>query len=287
MRDVPDYVLRTAHVLDDVGLVYVPVPKAGSTAILRALAELEGIDPDTFTRSRKLEATRALAVHDGSLWGPTHRLAGRSATEVESILGSDDWFRFTVVREPARRVWSAWVSKVLVRDPRFVAVFGEDWFPAVPTGAGEILDSFRLFVRSLRDGPRPDAHWAPQTDLLGWPAIPFRHTGRVESLDATVAAVDEHLRPLGRPLPPLGHENRAILPFAPELFDAPARVACDAWTASDREAFGYEPLEETSGEPARDWLAAVEATIPALQAVIERNTRVGDLHRLLAEQRPG
>ena len=283
MRDVPDYLFRTAHVFDELRLVYAPVPKAGSTAILGALAEVVGLAPADLARSRKLEATRALTVHDGSVWGESYRLEGRPQAEVATILGSDEWYRFTVVREPAGRVWSAWVSKVLVRDPRFVSVFGEDWFPAVPSTARDVLDSFRRFVVSLRDADRTDAHWQPQASLVGLPTIVYRHTGRVEEIDRTVTLLGEYLESRGRRLPLLRHENRAILPFTPALFDAPARSACDLWTAPDREAFGYPPLDDAFDDPPGEWFVTVDASIAALQAVIERNERIGDQHRLLAE----
>lgn len=62
---VPPHVEQAAVALDDVKLLYVPVPKAASTAILWALAESEGIADETFLGSTKLEVTRALAAHGG------------------------------------------------------------------------------------------------------------------------------------------------------------------------------------------------------------------------------
>ena len=127
-------------------------------------------------RSHKPEATRDLTVHDGSLWDAAHRLKERTPTEREWILESDEWFRFTVVREPARRLWSAWVSKVLVRDSRFVLMFGEDWFPPAPSGATDVVESFRAFVTALPDRPdSDDSHWSAQAALAGIPEIGYHH----------------------------------------------------------------------------------------------------------------
>ena len=72
--------MLTAVAFDDIRLAYVPVPKAASTSILTALFDVAGLNREDRTRSRKLEVTRGLTVHDGSLWGQSHRLLGRSTT---------------------------------------------------------------------------------------------------------------------------------------------------------------------------------------------------------------
>ena len=163
MQRAPDHVVLNTVVFDDLRLAYVPVPKAASTSILGALFELAGRGLEDRMRSQKHQATRNKTVHDGAVWDPAHRLKERTATEREWILESDEWFRFTVVREPARRIWSAWLSKVLVRDPRFVLMFGEDWFPAVPSNATDVVTSFRAFVTGLADQPDwDDPHWSAQ-----------------------------------------------------------------------------------------------------------------------------
>lgn len=96
-------------------------------------------------------------MHDLSVWGEGRRLAGRRAEDLDRILDSGDWLRFTVIREPVRRIWSAWLTKVLLRDPRFVTAFGaEDWFPRRVGDAGGVAAAFRGFVAVL--GERP-AEW--------------------------------------------------------------------------------------------------------------------------------
>jgi Sulfotransferase family len=275
--------MRTAVVFDDLRLAYVPVPKAASTTILGALFEVAGLRSEDRLRSRKLEVTRALTVHDRLQWGAGHQLAGRGAIELESILRSDEWFRFTVVREPVRRIWSAWVTKVLVRNPLFVLMYGgEDLFPAPPSTARDVIESFRRFVAALPHRPEwSDPHWSPQADLLGLPEIAYSHVGRVEQLDRTVAEVSSYMRRRGSTLPTLRVENRSFLPFSYGLFDPMAHEASVRWTARDCEAFGYESLPYPNGEPDSRWYGAVEANIPALRTLIEHNERFLDLWRLL------
>ena len=271
--------------LDDLRLLYVPIPKSGSTAILGALAGVAGVSEADFARSRKLEVTRELAIHDMSIWGASFTLANRPADELEWILGSPDWLRFTVVREPRRRIWSAWVSKVLVRDPRFTAAFGDEpWFPAAPRTSEDVLGSFRRFARALPSvglGSH-DPHWARQVDLLGLTDLGYGHVGRLERIADTVAFLGEYLERRGRTLPPVRPANRSLLPFAPGVFDRPALEACAPWTTSASEVFGYEPAQE-AGPPDAAWHTAVNATIPAIHAVIERHERIADLRRMVRD----
>jgi Sulfotransferase family len=282
---VPDHVVSTTVVFDDLRLAYVPVPKAATTSILGALSELAGVRPEDRACSRKLEVTRALTVHDGSVWSSRHRLKGRDQDELDWILQSDEWFRFTVVREPARRLWSAWVSKVLVRNPRFALMYGDDLFPAPPSSSRDVVESFRRFVLALPDRPEwSDSHWSSQADLLGVPAVPFAHVGRVEQLDRTAAAVAAHLRSRGARLPPWRLGNESYLPFSFALFDRPATLACRELTARDRDVFGYEPCPYVDGGPDDRWHATVDASVPVIRALIEQNERFLDLWRMLPER---
>jgi len=277
---VPDHIRLTGIALDDVRLLYVPVPKAATTSVLSALAVVAGLDPESRLRSRKLEATRSTTVHDGSLWGPEHRLGSRDDDELEWVLGSDDWFRFTVVREPVRRVWSAWVSKVLVRDPRFLASFGEDWFPPVPGSAADVVESFRLFISGLPSRwDWSDSHWSAQVDLIG-PGVEYDLVGRLEQLDDVATEVANYLRSQGMVLPPVGNENQSFLPYSPGLFDREAHDACARWTARDCEAFDYEPLAYLDGGPDHDWCTRVDEALPMIRAITERNVRFLDFWRL-------
>jgi hypothetical protein len=280
---VPDHLRRTAVVFDELRLFYAPVPKAGSTSILWALAEVVGLRPEDFALSQKLEVTRALTIHDASIWGAEHRLEGRSDEETEKILGSDEWFRVTVVREPVRRLWSSWASKVLVRDPRVAAVFGDAEPPPI-SSAQDVVEAFRAFVCALPSRVDwHDRHWSSQAELIGVGDVTYAHVGRLEDFDRTIAALAEHVAARGVTLPPLQRKNPSILPFTSGVYGGEARAACDAWTARDREAFGYEPPWNGTDEPADAWYATVDATIPAIQAIVERNDRIADLRTMLTD----
>jgi hypothetical protein len=284
---LPAHVQASAIVLEEVRLVYVPIPKAGSTAILWGLADLVGITGDAFTRSTKLETTRALTIHDFTIWGRSHLLDGRWEDGYE-LMAASDWFAFTVVRDPVRRLWSGWVSKVLVRDPRFVRLFGEEpWFPEPPRTAYDVVRSFRHFVEAVSESPAEmlDPHWSSQAELAGVDELPYDLVARTERLPGDLGLVNDHLRELGRGPLELRRENTSLLPFIEEVFDELAWEQCAALTARDRDVFGYEMPERTTGEPYEEWVAEIEARLPGINAVIERNERIGDLKHLLPSTR--
>ena len=132
-RPFARHVLERTVVLPEHKVLYLPVPKAGCTTVLWVLAELAGVAPETFERSALPEVSAALTVHDTALWPPELRLSSYEGEERERLLGEDGWLRFSLVRDPATRLWSAWQSKLLLREPRFVDAFGEAaWFPRVP-----------------------------------------------------------------------------------------------------------------------------------------------------------
>jgi hypothetical protein len=83
----------------------------------------------------------------------------------------------------------------------------------------------------------------------------------------------------------LRSENPSLLSFVPGVLDPETWDRCAAFTARDREAFGYAMPERGTGEPAGEWLEQVDARIPGIRAVIERNERIGDLKRLLVSTR--
>ena len=122
----------------------------------------------------------------------SHRLADFEGDERERVLAEDGWLRFTIVRDPVRRLWSAWQSKLLLREPRFVDTFGDQpWFPRLPERPAEIREDFRRFVAAIPTGTAEDVHWAVQRDLAA--QLPLTHVGRLERFDETLGLLREHV----------------------------------------------------------------------------------------------
>jgi Sulfotransferase family len=224
------------------------------------------------------EVSPALTVHDMSLWGEGHRLADYEGEERKRVLEEDGWFRFAVVRHPGQRLWSAWQSKLLLREPRFVTLFGEEpWFPRLPEDPLEVVEDFRRFVAALPSGNVEDAHWAVQSSLAN--QLPLSHVGRVERLDETLALLSEHI---GREVGPAARrENRMALPIPPFAYEEAARDILLTRYADDFEQYGYEADEAPADpESETEWSDRVAPLLPVLQDTIDKHARIGQLHRV-------
>jgi hypothetical protein len=283
--DLPHHrhVLERTVVLPAQRVLFLPVPKAACTSLLWTLATLAGLRPERFDGSPLPEVSPALTVHDMNRWPDEHRLIRYDEPERERLLAQDGWLRFSVVRDPAPRLWSGWQSKLLLREPRFVDAFGDrPWFPRVPGAPGEVVEDFRAFLAALEAGEGEDVHWAVQHDLTQ--QLPLTHVGRVEALDATLDVLRAHV---GADLvhPPDRSENRSPLPMPPGLYDAGAAERLRRRHAADLRVFGYAPpAAGDAAAPAPGALAAWEAEVapllPLLATAVDEHTRLGQLHRI-------
>lgn len=246
-------------------VLFLPMPKAACTSVLWTLAELAGLPRDAFENSTLPEPSAALTVHDMNAWPPEHRLSEHTA----EILDDDRWLRFTVVRDPWRRLWSAWVSKLLLREPRFVTSYGDEpWFPRVPEHADEVVEDFRRFVRAVGTGEAVDVHWSVQHDLSS--QLPLTHVGRTERIGETLALLCRHV---GSRVAPR-RRNAGPLGLPPGVYDGEPAEIVRRHYAADFAAFGYDAA------PPAGTATAWEAVLPLLAGIVDEHVRTGQLHRL-------
>jgi hypothetical protein len=274
-----NHVEQRTVVLLDQRVLFLPMPKAGCTSILWLLAELAGIPLETFAHSALPEVSPALTVHDMSLWGEGRRLADYEAEERERVLTEDGWLRFTVVRNPGPRLWSAWQSKLLLREPRFVAAFGDQpWFPRMPRQPADLIGDFRRFVAALPSGAVEDVHWAVQHDLAA--QLPLTHVGRVERLDDTLAVLREHVAQDLRQRDDR-RENRTALPLPPNAYDEVGLAVLHDRHRDDFRHYGYDLVSGSEDPDAiTEWEQGVVTVLPLLRDTIDKHTRIGQLHRM-------
>ena len=180
------------------------------------------------------------------------------------------------MREPAKRLWSAWQSKLLLREPRFVEDFGaEPWFPRLPEDPAGIVEDFRRFVAAVGDGAAVDVHWAVQSDLVG--QLPLSHVGRLEEMGADAAAARGARRRRGPGRHGRGARTaaRCRCPTTPTTTRRPRSPASTTRATST-------PTATRSSRRARggDWERDIAPLLPVLGASIDERERLGQLHRV-------
>ena len=153
------------------------VAKAGSTSLLSMIAAANGIDPDELS---------AILPHpeiawDQAVWSGAQDflLRALSLPDRMAICNDPGIQRIAFVRHPVERLWSAWVSKIVVGEPSYASLrdellgpFGQVRIDARTTRqelAGLFADFLgRLHQLNLLDS---DLHFMPQATLLnGAPA---------------------------------------------------------------------------------------------------------------------
>lgn len=174
------------------------------------------------------------------------RLSDLGTDEIADILTAPDWFRFTMVRDPYDRLFSAYKSKI--GNPK-----AEEYYQGVqdeirqqydyPTVDGRRAGvvAFRDFVRFVREGNDRDPHWSPQHQLVRADRIAYDFIGRYESF------AEDYRKIMGR----LGAAQEVLdigtVRYG-ESYRVPLAVAYDAELAADVyelykadfEGFGYD-----------------------------------------------
>lgn len=272
-------------VLPDHKVMFLPIPKSGCTSMLWTLSTLAGLPRERFTGTRTAEISRAMAIHDTGLWDAPHRWASYSEEERARILGDDGWLRFSIVRDPAPRLWSAWQSKLLLMEPRFVERFADQaWFPHSATSVDQVVESFRSFVAALDTDPDQaphDAHWGSQSGLMAGFGITW--TGRAERPSESLARLQKHLGAGVRLHTGAPRENANPIPFHPSVYDEQAAERLGRLFGDDYAAFGYAPLEVRPDVGDGEWRQLAASRLLLVNELAERHQRIGELLGTIAE----
>jgi hypothetical protein len=266
-------------------IVYVSNPKAACTSIKWLLADLQGADHQPFYDTLKWETSRDGTIHHGkrNLWPGTPRLSALSDEKLAEITPDNGWFVFTASRHPASRVWSAWQSKLLIRQPRYAAHYADEpWFPRVPQTSDDVIEDWFRFVEHLRADPpvallAKDVHFRPQAEQLSVGRTPYDRiydTGEFKTLLTDLTA---HLRGQGwQGELHVRRSNETPLAALSTAYPEPVLETIQDVYRADYEAFDY-PMAVPRGT--RDETSYSPDLIAAVGILIERHERIGDLSR--------
>jgi len=268
------------YVLARYKTVYVSVPKAACTSLKWLVAELQGEDPERFHRSLSREVGRAMTIHRRDLWRHTPMLHELPDDELAAISPDDGWFVFAVVRHPSARVWAAWQSKFLLREPRWIDEFaGAPWLPRVPESTQDVIEDFGRFVESIARDPSQavmsDRHFMTQTELVTPAATPYTKVYETAEIPRLLEDLGAHLRAQGwEGTLALGQSNETPLTPLASLFTPAVTEGIRSVYGVDFEAFGYADLAPPKTDPADEYPRSL---LVAVGLLAERGERLGDL----------
>ena len=244
------------------------------------MADLQDERPEQFYASMSREVGRTMTIHKRSLWERTPMLARLPPEELEAISPDDGWFIFGVVRHPAARVWSAWQSKLLLREPWWAERFGsEPWFPRIPAGTDDIREDFGRFVAAIADEPdhpiMRNRHLGVQSPMLAADRMPYSRIYRTDEIPLLLADFDRHLRAQGWDgTLSLTTSNESPLRPLRSLFTDPVVDGIQRLYAEDFERFGYD-------DPRPSGLSDLEHypadTLAEVARLVERAERINDV----------
>ncbi len=169
--------------------LYVSVPKVACTRVKQILQEFEGYPVPEDLAELHNRPDR------GKQWVPS--LSDLSVDEYKEALDSAEWFRFSFVRNPYTRLFSAYKNKIRFLgdpDPVFGYVRDEIYrtygYPSRSDKPARVV-AFRDFVHFVCEAPRNrmDAHWAPQTQLLRLDLIKYDLIGRFENFQSDLTQI--------------------------------------------------------------------------------------------------
>jgi hypothetical protein len=274
---------NATYVIPQWKLAFVSTPKAACTTTKWMLADALGVDPTVFYRSLSGETSRSTTIHQQRWkWPDTvPRLRDLDDAQLAEITRENGWFLFTMTRHPSVRLWSAWQSKLLLREPRFQVQFaGEPWLPELPSSTEGIIDDWFRFVDAVAADPgadiMKDIHFTPQARLLGIGKTPYDRVYDTSEFGVMVADLHEQMSRNGfTGTLQTRRNNETPLPALETAFPQNVVDRLQKLFATDWKPLGYDdpmPPKLRPGTYSEDLVAAAAI-------VAERGDRIGDLAR--------
>lgn len=282
-EEVPARRKNANYVLPPWKLVYISSPKAACTATKWLLADALELDPWRFYNSLSTETTRATTIHQNRWkWRDVSpRLLDLTPEQLAEITPENGWMVFSMKRHPAMRLWSAWQSKLLLREPRFMVQFkGAEWLPRIPESTDDVIEDWERFVAAIAADPKlailKDNHFASQSRLLNLPTTNYTRLYDTSEFSTMMTELGAHLAANGfkGTLTPR-RSNETPLPALERAFPSHVVDVIATTFARDYELLGYDdpvPPKLRAGDYAADLIAATGI-------VAERGDRIGDLSR--------
>lgn len=277
-----DHLKWNSYLSERKKLLYVATPKVACTSIKWWFAALEGVSREILSSRESNESDPDLVVHDGfAKVAPS--VTGLSVESLQDALSSDEFFRFAVVRNPYKRIFSAWQSKLLLREPLQAPLYRDKEFYSLPIDSYvDIRRSFEAFLLHLMEFEVPqfwDVHWTPQASLLRPDLISYTAIGKIENVGGLEAALLKHLG-TGFVSPFLiRRANESLIPYDPGLISEKSVALIQELYEADFSLFDYPVAPPPASEAfSEDQLKTALAGIRMLRG---RHQRLDEIRSVL------
>lgn len=224
--------------------LYVATPKVACTAIKWFIAEIEGFDDKLHKCPGSDETLPELVIHDKfSLVAP--HMNGLDLDNLLIPLVSDDYYKFCFVRNPFTRLFSAWQSKVLLREPLQINdLKGYSFYNIEVNSQDKIAYAFEQFLvfvyNQMKTDSVCDIHWMPQYDLLRPDIVKYSDVFKIEDKSANsnlIEKFDSNLNIDGSVLNK--RTNQSVLPYSKNFYTDKSKSIVEELYEIDFYSFGY------------------------------------------------
>ena len=266
-------------------LFYVATPKVACTSIKWWLAELEGYSEAVRAFKNSAETDPDLVIHDGFAHVAPH-IAG--VTEEQLLLLSRDpsYFRFAVVRNPYKRIFSAWQSKLLLQEPLQVSPYLEcSFLHQTIHDKKDIALAFEGFLEHLQTYETPnfwDCHWTPQQDLLRPDIFNYSMVCRIENAQQLSEALAKHMGSNYVDPFAIRRTNESLIPYLEEFITPRSAELIRSLYAKDFEAFDY-PLDTPKAKECFSE-EQLQLAMRGIEIIRGRHQRFAEIREAHAEQ---
>ena len=238
-----DYLQYNSYNSDRYKFFYVSTPKVACTTLKWWFAALEGCSQALQQINDSAESDPELAIHD-TFYKIAPHVTGLTKEQLTHILRSDAYFRFAFVRNPYKRIFSAWQSKLLLREPLQIDRYKElDFFNHKITNSHDIASAFEGFLEHLASREAPsywDYHWTPQYSLLRPDLISYSEVAQIENPKKLVDILT-NWQGSGIPAPLSDiRTNESIIQFSPDFITSRSSELIHSLYALDFKFFGYD-----------------------------------------------
>lgn len=275
----------SSYYIESAKVFYVSTPKVACTSLKWWVADRVGVAEAVEQSTQSLESSPELAIHDLFHIVAPH-VTGLDADALQPLLESPAVFRFALVRNPYKRLFSAWQSKVLLREPLQVKPYLDKAFFNHPVNTeADIAAAFEAFLEylSVHEAPNfQDPHWGVQVDLLRPDIVKYACISQIED----TAVLDEQLKkcfgedyvsPFDK-----SQANESIIPFsASYITDRSATLVRELY-ARDFAAFGYSLDVPQKG--GRLTAEQFQTALKGIEMLRERHAQILNFHQRMASQ---